>query len=55
MLLILLAGRNRVQAALGAGFVGLGLPVYLIAFRRRLTLERTAPDDLDSNDPTPGS
>jgi len=32
VLLILLAGRNPGQAALGAGIVGLGLPVYLIAF-----------------------
>jgi APA family basic amino acid/polyamine antiporter len=37
VLLILLAGHNPLQAALGAGIVGLGLPVYLVAFRQRLT------------------
>jgi APA family basic amino acid/polyamine antiporter len=42
VLLFLLAGHAPVQAALGAGIVGLGLPVYLVAFRRRSTPERTA-------------
>jgi basic amino acid/polyamine antiporter, APA family len=37
LLLILLAGHNPVQAALGVGIVGLGAPVYLLAFRQRLT------------------
>ncbi len=37
VLLILLAGHNPLQAALGARIVGLGLPVYLVAFRQRLT------------------
>ncbi len=36
VVLILLAGHNPLQAALRAGIVGLGLPVYLVAFRQRL-------------------
>jgi len=36
LLLILLAGHNPVQAALGVGIVGLGAPVYLLVFRQRL-------------------
>jgi APA family basic amino acid/polyamine antiporter len=43
MLLVLLAGHNPLQAALGAGIVGLGLPVYFVAFRRRPTPEETMP------------
>ena len=35
MLLVLLAGHDPLQAALGVGIVALGLPVYLVAFRRR--------------------
>ncbi|HVH11345.1 MAG TPA: amino acid permease, partial [Gemmatimonadales bacterium] len=41
VLLVLLAGHNPAQAVLGVGIVGLGLPVYLFAFRRRLTPEGT--------------
>jgi APA family basic amino acid/polyamine antiporter len=33
VLLILLAGHNPLQAALGLGIVGLGAPVYFVAFR----------------------
>jgi hypothetical protein len=33
-LLVLLAGHNPVQAALGVGIVALGVPVYFVAFRR---------------------
>ena len=40
VLLLLLAGHNPVQAALGVGIVGLGAPVYLLAFRPRLTQQR---------------
>ena len=36
VLLFLLAGHNPVQAGLGAGIVGLGAPVYVFVFRRRL-------------------
>jgi len=43
LLLVLLAGHNPFQAALGAGIVGLGLPVYFVAFRRRLPSEGTVP------------
>jgi APA family basic amino acid/polyamine antiporter len=35
LMLVLLAGHDPVQAALGAGIVALGLPVYWLAFRRR--------------------
>lgn len=51
VLLILLVGHNPLQAALGAGIVGLGLPVYLVAFRQRSLNEGTPAHDLDSNHP----
>jgi len=35
VLLLLLAGHNPLQAALGVGIVGLGAPVYFVAFRPR--------------------
>jgi APA family basic amino acid/polyamine antiporter len=35
VLLLLLAGHNPLQAALGVGIVALGAPVYLLLFRRR--------------------
>jgi len=34
LLLVLLAGHNPLQAALGVGIVALGAPVYLLVFRR---------------------
>jgi basic amino acid/polyamine antiporter, APA family len=37
VLLLLLAGHNPRQAALGLAIVGLGLPVYYLGFRRSLT------------------
>jgi APA family basic amino acid/polyamine antiporter len=37
LLLVLLAGHDPLQAALGVGIVALGGPVYLFAFRGRLT------------------
>jgi APA family basic amino acid/polyamine antiporter len=40
LLLLLLAGHDPLQAAVGVGIVGLGLPVYLVAFRRRPTPEK---------------
>jgi len=43
VLLVLLAGHNPLQAALGTGIVGLGLPVYLVAFRRQPPSEGTVP------------
>jgi APA family basic amino acid/polyamine antiporter len=52
VLLFLLAGHNPLQAALGVGIVALGVPVYLIAFRRpsiSTTLEAAGSDDLDSH------
>jgi len=55
VLLVLLAGHNPSQAALGAGVVGLGAPVYFLAVRRRLTQRGTAPNDMDSDDPPLGS
>lgn len=55
VMLVLLAGHNPSQAALGAGDVGLGVPVYFLAVRRRLTQHGTARNDLDSDDPPFGS
>jgi len=52
VLLFLLAGHNPLQAALGVGIVALGVPVYLIAFRRPTTpttLEAVGSDDMDSH------
>jgi APA family basic amino acid/polyamine antiporter len=43
LLLVLLAGHNPVQAALGAGIVGLGAPVYFLVVRRRPKEEGTRP------------
>ncbi len=42
VLLILLAGHNPLQAALGAGIVALGAPVYWLAFRQRTTRQQDA-------------
>jgi APA family basic amino acid/polyamine antiporter len=39
VLLFLLAAHNPVQAGLGAGIVGLGAPVYVFVFRRRLRIQ----------------
>jgi len=50
-LLVLLAGHNPLQAALGVGIVALGIPVYVLVFRPR----RTGAHDLDSNYPAVGS
>jgi basic amino acid/polyamine antiporter, APA family len=41
LLLVLLGWNNRQQAALGVGIVALGIPVYVLFFRR--------PDDLDQD------
>jgi APA family basic amino acid/polyamine antiporter len=52
VMLLLLAGHNPLQAALGVGIVALGVPVYLIAFRRpttSTTLDAVGSDDLDSD------
>ena len=51
VLLVLLAGHDPLQAALGVGIVALGAPVYWLVFRGRLTRTRTSADDLDSHDP----
>jgi APA family basic amino acid/polyamine antiporter len=48
-LLVLLAGNNPVRAALGVGIVALGVPVYLLVFRRSHTLEPVGSDDVDSH------
>src|SRR6266540_3144798 len=50
LLLVLLAGHNPVQAALGVGIVAIGAPVYVFLFRRPLTLEPVGSDDVDSHD-----
>ena len=45
VLLLLLAGHNPLQAALGVGIVALGAPVYLLLFRRRpFTIEPVGSD-----------
>jgi len=52
VLLFLLAGHNPVRAALGVGIVALGVPVYLLVFRRPsipTTLDPVGSDDLDSD------
>ena len=52
VLLLLLAGHNPWRAALGVGIVALGVPVYLLVFRRSSipsTLEPVGSDDLDSD------
>lgn len=51
VLLVLLGGHNPKEAAWGVGIVALGAPVYLLAFRRRLTRNRTSADDLDPHHP----
>jgi APA family basic amino acid/polyamine antiporter len=51
VLLVLLGGHDPKQAARGVGVVALGVPVYLFAFRHKLTRNRNSPDDLDSHDP----
>lgn len=40
LLLVLIAGHNPAQAALGTGIVALGLPVYLLVFRERRTRDK---------------
>jgi APA family basic amino acid/polyamine antiporter len=49
LLLVLLGGYNPLQAALGVLIVALGAPVYLLAFRRSITLQHLQSDDLDPN------
>jgi len=49
LLLALLAGHNPLQAALGVGIVALGAPVYVVLFRRPLTLEPVGSDDVDTH------
>src|SRR2546428_41031 len=49
VLLVLLAGHNPLQAALGVAIVALGAPVYWLVFRRASTLEPVGSDDLDSH------
>ena len=51
VLLFLLAGHNPLEAALGVGIVALGIPLYLLVFRGRFTLNRNVNHDLDSHDP----
>jgi APA family basic amino acid/polyamine antiporter len=51
VLLVLLGGHDPKQAALGVAVVAFGVPVYLLAFRRKLTRNRNPVDDLDSHHP----
>jgi APA family basic amino acid/polyamine antiporter len=47
VLLVLLAGHDPLQAALGVGIVSLGVPVYLLRLRRRVDIGRGS-HDVDS-------
>ena len=49
LLLFLIGAHNPLQAALGIGIVALGAPVYVLVFRRRLTLQPAGSDDVDSH------
>jgi APA family basic amino acid/polyamine antiporter len=40
LLLVLIAGHDPAQAALGTGIVALGLPVYLLVFRERVARDK---------------
>jgi basic amino acid/polyamine antiporter, APA family len=51
ILLFLLAAHDPTQAALGVAIVALGIPLYLLVFRGRLTRNRNPTDDLDSHHP----
>ena len=52
VLLVLLAGHNPTQAALGALVVAAGIPVYSLATRRRALAARRARYDLDADHST---
>ena len=54
LMLILLAGHDPFQAALGVGIVALGAPVYFLSFRNRVDI-RTRSQDLDSDYSASGS
>jgi APA family basic amino acid/polyamine antiporter len=54
-LLVLLAVHDPLQAALGGGIVALGVPVYLLVFRRGRNAEGKAGHDVDPDDPALGS
>lgn len=47
LLLFLIGGHNPLQAALGLGIVALGAPVYVLVFRKPLTLQPAGTDDVD--------
>jgi len=49
VLLVLLAGHNPLQAALGVAIVALGAPVYVLVFRRPLILQPAGAHDVDTN------
>lgn len=51
VLLVLLGGHDPLQAGLGVAIVALGVPLYLLVFRARITRNRTPTHDLDSHDP----
>jgi APA family basic amino acid/polyamine antiporter len=52
VLLFLLAAHDPLQAALGVAIVLLGIPLYFLVFRSRITRTRNSTHDLDSHDPT---
>ena len=49
ILLFLLGAHDPLQAALGVAIVALGIPLYMLVFRARITRNRTSTDDLDSH------
>ncbi len=49
VLLVLLAGHNPLQAALGVAIVALGAPVYVLVFRRPFILQPAGAHDVDTN------
>jgi basic amino acid/polyamine antiporter, APA family len=51
ILLFLLGAHDPLQAALGVAIVALGIPLYVLVFRARITRNRTSTHDLDSHDP----
>lgn len=51
ILLLLLGAHNPLQAGLGLAMVALGIPLYVLVLGGRLTRNRNATHDMDSDDP----
>jgi len=50
VLLFLLGAHDPLQAALGVAIVALGIPLYMLVFRARISRNRNLTHDLDSHD-----